>query len=41
MCLNSGGYSVDVPMQRLVLHSEERMLLVRLQHVRAKLAKLV
>ena len=35
MCLNNGGYSVDIPMQRFVLKSEEIM------HVRAKLAKLV
>jgi hypothetical protein len=41
MCFNNGGYSVDVPMQRFVLKSEEKMLLMRLQHVRAKLAKLV
>ena len=41
MCLNNGGYSVDIPMQRFVLKSEEKMLLMRLQHVRAKLAKLV
>jgi hypothetical protein len=41
MCLNNGGYSVDVLMQRFVLKSEEKMLLMRLQHVRAKVAKLV
>ena len=41
MCLNAGGYSVDVTMQRFVLKSEEKMLIMRLQHVRAKLAKLV
>ena len=41
MCLNNGGYSVDIPMQRFVLKSEEKMLLMRLQHIRAKLAKLV
>ena len=40
MCFNNGGYSVDVPMQRFVLKSEEKMLLMRLQYVRAKLAKL-
>ena len=39
MCLNTGGYSVDVPMQRFVLKSEERMLLGNLERVRAKLAK--
>jgi hypothetical protein len=41
MCFNNGGYAVDVPMQRFVLKSEEKMLLKRLQHVRANLAKLV
>jgi hypothetical protein len=41
MCLNSGGYSVDVPMRRFVLRSEEKMLLRELECVRAKLAKLV
>jgi hypothetical protein len=41
MCLNNGGYSVDVPMQRFVLKSEEKMLIKRLECVRAKLAKLV
>jgi len=41
MCFNPGGYSVDAPMQRFVLKSEEKMLLRRLQHVRARLAKLV
>jgi hypothetical protein len=40
MCLNKGGYSVDVPMQRFVLESEEKMLLADLERVRAKLAKL-
>jgi hypothetical protein len=40
MCLNTGGHSVDVPMQRFVLKSEEKMLLKRLECVRAKLAKL-
>jgi hypothetical protein len=41
MCFNDGGYSVDVPMQRFVLKSEEKMLLRRLQRVRTKLAQLV
>jgi len=41
MCLNVGGYSVDIPMQRFVLKSEEKMLIKRLECVRAKLAKLV
>ena len=41
MCFNHSGYSVDAPMQRFVLKSEEKMLLRRLQHVRARLAKLV
>ena len=27
MCLNTGGHSVDVPMRRFVLESEEKMLL--------------
>jgi hypothetical protein len=40
MCFNNGGYSVDVLMQRFVLKSEKKMLLMRLQYVRAKLAKL-
>jgi hypothetical protein len=40
MCLNSGGYSVDVPMRRFVLKSEAKMLLSDLERVRAKLAKL-
>jgi len=40
MCLNSGGYSVDVPMRRFVLESEQKMLLRDLERVRAKLAKL-
>jgi hypothetical protein len=40
MCLNTGGYSVDVPMRRFVLKSEEKMLLSDLERVRAKLAKL-
>jgi len=41
MCLNAGGYSVDVPMQRFVLKSEEKRLLKRRESVRARLAKLV
>ena len=41
MCLNTGGYSVDVPMRRFVLESEEKMLIRDLERVRAKLAKLV
>ena len=41
MCFNTGGYSVDVPMRRFVLKSEENMLLSELERVRAKLAKLV
>jgi hypothetical protein len=41
MCLNKGGYSVDVPMQRFVLKSEEKMLIKRLECVRARLAKLL
>jgi hypothetical protein len=40
MCLNTGGYSVDVPMRRFVLKSEEKMLLKHLERIRAKLAKL-
>jgi len=40
MCLNTGGYSVDVPMQRFALKSEEKMLLAHLERVRTKLAKL-
>jgi hypothetical protein len=40
MCLNRGGYAVDVPMQRFVLKTEEQMLLKDLERVRAKLAKL-
>jgi hypothetical protein len=40
MCLNTGGYAVDVPMRRFVLESEEKMLLSALERVRAKLAKL-
>ena len=41
MCLNTGGYSIDVPMRRFVLRSEEKMLLRELECVRSKLAKLV
>jgi len=41
MCLNTGGYSIDVPMRRFVLKSEEKMLLSGLERVRTKLAKLV
>ena len=41
MCLNTGGHSIDVPMRRFVLESEEKMLLRNLERVRAKLAKLV
>jgi len=41
MCLNAGGYSIDVPMRRFVLKSEEKMLLADLEHVRAKLTKFV
>jgi hypothetical protein len=40
MCLNKGGYLVDVPMQRFILKTEEKMLLEELERVRAKLAKL-
>jgi hypothetical protein len=40
MCLNTGGCSVDIPMRRFVLKSEEKMLLSDLERVRAKLAKL-
>jgi hypothetical protein len=40
MCLNKGGYSVDAPMQRFVLKTEEKMLLGELESVRTKLAKL-
>jgi hypothetical protein len=40
MCLNTGGYSVDVPMRRFQLQSEQKMLLRDLERVRAKLAKL-
>ena len=40
MCFNKGGYSVDVPMRRFVLKSEEKMLLWDLERVRVKLAKL-
>jgi hypothetical protein len=41
MCLNTGGHSIDVPMRRFVLRSEEKMLLRELECVRSKLAKLV
>ena len=40
MCLNTGGYSVDVLMRRFVFKSEEKMLLRRLERVRANLARL-
>jgi hypothetical protein len=40
MCLNKGGYSVDAPMQRFVLKTEEKMLLRDLERVRERLAKL-
>ena len=40
MCLNQGGYSVDVPMRRFALKSQENMLLRDLERVRAKLARL-
>jgi hypothetical protein len=40
MCLNKGGYLVDVPMQRFILKTEEKMRLEELERVRAKLAKL-
>ena len=40
MCLNTGGYSIDVRMRRFVLESEEKLLLRDLERVRAKLAKL-
>ena len=40
MCLNTGGYSVDVPMRRFVLKSEEKMLLRYLERVRTRLARL-
>jgi hypothetical protein len=40
MCFNKTGYAVDVPMQRFVLKTEEKMLLRQLERVRAKLAKL-
>jgi hypothetical protein len=40
MCLNTGGYPVDVAMRRFVLKSEEKMLLRDLERVRAKLDKL-
>jgi hypothetical protein len=41
MCVNKGGYSVDVPMKRFVLKSEEKMLIKRLECIRARLAKLL
>ena len=41
MCLNVGGYSIDVRMRRFVLQSEEKMLLGELESVRTKLAKLI
>jgi hypothetical protein len=41
MCLNTGGYSVDVRMRRFILKSEEKMLLTDLGRVHAKLTKLV
>ena len=41
MCLNNGGYSIDDPMRRFVLKSEEKMLLNGLERVRSRLAKLV
>jgi hypothetical protein len=40
MCLNTGGYPVDVRMLRFQLQSEEKMLFRDLERVRAKLAKL-
>jgi hypothetical protein len=40
MCLNAGGYPVDIPMRRFILKSEEKMLLKDLERVRTKLAKL-
>ena len=40
MCLNTGGHSVDVPVRRFVLESEEKMLLSDLERVHAKLAEL-
>ena len=40
MCFSKGGYSVDAPMWRFVLESEEKMLLTDLARVRAKLARL-
>jgi hypothetical protein len=40
MCLNTGGFSVDIPMRRFSLKSEEKMLLGELERVRTKLAKL-
>lgn len=40
MCFNKGGYSVDVPMRRFMLKSEEKMLLADLERIRVKLARL-
>ena len=40
MCLNKGGYSVDVPMRHFVLKSEQKMLLGDLDRIRIKLTKL-
>jgi hypothetical protein len=40
MCLNTGGYPVDLPMRRFQLQSEQEMLLRDLERVRTKLAKL-
>jgi len=40
MCLNKGGYAVDVPMRRFVLESEANMLRRDLEQIRTKLAKL-
>jgi hypothetical protein len=40
MCLNKGGYPIDVLMQRFILECEETMLLRDLGRVRTKLAKL-
>ena len=40
MCLNAGGCPIDVPMRRFVFKSEEKMLLRRLERIRANLAKL-
>jgi hypothetical protein len=40
VCLNKGGYAVDVPMWRFVLETEAKMLRRDLERVRIKLAKL-